>query len=95
MPKTTVFEIARGTFLTQLQVINANLNGCIEGKDPIHLHDLRVANRRTRVALVEFRSLFPGETLVKYQDGFQWIQRIAGEVRDLDVGLQYIPVYQK
>ena len=95
MPKTTVFEIARGTFLTQLQGINTNLDGCIEGKDPIHLHDLRVANRRTRAALVEFKTLFPGETLAKYQDGFRWIQRVTGEVRDLDVGLQHIPVYQK
>ena len=95
MSKTTVSEIARGTFLTQLQAINANLDGCIDGKDPIHLHDLRVANRRTRAALVEFKALFPGETLAKYQDGFRWIQRITGEVRDLDVGLQHIPVYQR
>jgi CHAD domain-containing protein len=95
MSPKTVSEIARGTFLTQLQAIRAQLPGCIEGKDPIHLHDLRVANRRTRAALIEFKGLFPGEELNLYQENFRWIHEITGEVRDLDVTLQQYPVYQK
>ena len=95
MTQLSVSEIARGVFLTQLQAIQAHLDGCIEGNDPIHLHDLRVANRRTRAALVEFKSLFPQNTLAEYQESFRWIHQFAGEVRDLDVGLQHFPIYQQ
>ena len=95
MVQQTVSEIARGTFLIQLQAIQAQLSGCIEGKDPIHLHDLRVANRRTRAALIEFKGLLPGEVFNAYQNNFRWIHQVTGEVRDLDVTLQQFPIYQK
>jgi CHAD domain-containing protein len=95
MIQLSVSEIARGVFLTQLHAIQAQLDGCIEGKDPIHLHDLRVANRRSRAALVEFKSLFPQDTFAEYQEYFRWIHRFTGEVRDLDVGLQHFPIYQQ
>ena len=95
MTQLSVSEIARGVFLTQLHAIQAHLDGCIEGSDPIHLHDLRVANRRTRAALIEFKSLFPQETLAEYQESFRWIHQFAGEVRDLDVGLQLFPIHQQ
>ncbi len=95
MTQLAVSEIARGVFLTQLHAIQAHLAGCIEGNDPIHLHDLRVANRRTRAALVEFKSLFPQEYLAEYQESLPWIHRFTGEVRDLDVGLQHFPIYQQ
>jgi CHAD domain-containing protein len=95
MVQQTVSEIARGSFLIQLQAIQAQLPGCIEGKDPIHLHDLRVANRRNRAALIEFKGLLPGEVFNTYQDNFRWIHLVTGEVRDLDVTLQQFPIYQK
>jgi CHAD domain-containing protein len=95
MTQLSVSEIARGVFLTQLHAVQAHLDGCIEGNDPIHLHDLRVANRRSRAALVEFKSLFPQDTLVEYQESFRWIHQFTGDVRDLDVGLQHFPIYQR
>ncbi len=95
MTQLSVSEIARGIFLNQLHAVQVHLDGCVEGKDPIHLHDLRVANRRSRAALVEFKSLFPQDILVEYQEFFRWIQQFTGEVRDLDVGLQHFPLYQR
>jgi len=83
------------TFQAQLERMQLNLSGCIEGLDPIHLHDLRVANRRTRAALVDFRKLLPPEALQKYQDDFRWLHKVTGTVRDLDVGLSHFPVYEK
>lgn len=95
MTQLSVSEIARGVFLTQLHAVQAHLDGCVEGKDPIHLHDLRVANRRTRAALVEFKFLFPQETLAGYQESFRWIHQFTGEVRDLDVGLGHFLIHQQ
>ncbi len=95
MSQTTVSEIARGVFLTQLQSMQAHLPGCIEGVDPIHVHDLRVANRRTRVALIEFKSLFSENILLEFQESFHWIHHVTSVVRDLDVSLALLPEYQR
>lgn len=88
-------ELARGVFITQLQVMQLHLDGCIDGEDPIHLHDLRVANRRTRAALIEFKKLLPDDISQKYQKEFRWIHRVTGVVRDLDVGLSHYPAFKK
>ncbi|NQS90784.1 MAG: CHAD domain-containing protein [Chloroflexi bacterium] len=88
-------EIARGVFFTQLGAMQHHLNGCIEGKEPIFLHDLRVANRRTRVALIIFKDLLPEKIFLKYQLDFRWVHQITGGVRDLDIGLSYFPFYVK
>lgn len=88
-------ELARGVFQTQLERMQLNLGGCVKGQDPIHLHDLRVANRRTRAALIVFQNLIPGDTFRTYQDDFRWIHQVTGPVRDLDVGLSHFPFYEK
>ena len=88
-------ELARDAFQTQLERMQLNLEGCIEGLDPIHLHDLRVANRHTREALIDFQDLLPDPVFTKYQEDFRWIHQVTGPVRDLDVGLSYFPIYEK
>lgn len=88
-------EIARGVFQTQLQTMQLHLDGCIEGQDPIHLHDLRVANRRTRAALIEFKKLLPEDKRQRYQQEFRWIHLVTGDVRDLDVVLSHYPALKK
>lgn len=88
-------DLARSVFQAQLERIKLNLDGCIEGADPIHLHDLRVANRRTRAALREFKMLLPDEIYQKFKQDFRWIHQITGPVRDLDVGLSHFPYYER
>lgn len=88
-------ELARGAFQIQLERMQLNLEGCIEGQDPIHLHDLRVANRRTREALIDFQDLLPDPVFTTYQEDFRWIHQVTGPVRDLDVGLSHFPIYEK
>jgi CHAD domain-containing protein len=88
-------EIARDVFQTELQTMQLHLDGCIVGEEPIHLHDLRVANRRTRAALIEFKKLFPEDLRQSYQQGFHWIHIATGEVRDLDVILANYPTLKK
>jgi CHAD domain-containing protein len=95
MKQVSLADLAKGVLLIQLQAIQAHQEGCILGEDPIHLHDLRVANRRTRSALRAFRKLFPEEIYARYKRDFRWIQQITGEVRDLDVGLSHYKSYQK
>ena len=95
MNTITVSEIAQGVFQYQLQAMRANLDGCIVGQDPIHLHDMRVANRRVRAALIEFKTLFPNDSINRYQDEFQWIHQVTTKVRDLDVNMQHYAGYKR
>ena len=88
-------EIARGVLQAELGSIQLHLDGCIEGTDPIHLHDLRVANRRTRAALTEFKELIPGEIFDRFQEDFRWIHSITGTVRDFDVTISHYPQFKK
>lgn len=90
-----ISEIARGVFQTQLDSIQLHLGGCIDGTEPIHLHDLRVANRRTRAALTEFKKIIPVDVFNKFQGEFRWIHRVTGPVRDLDVTLSQYPLFKK
>ncbi len=95
MTNLSITDLALEAFQTQLQTIQDHLEGCIEGKDPIHLHDLRVANRRIRAGINDFKDLFSEESLTRFQQDFRWIHQITGEVRDLDVSLAHLLEYQK
>lgn len=70
-----------------LEVIEDNLPGAVEDLDPEFLHDLRVAVRRTRSVQRELKRVFPAVELARHRDAFRWLQRVTGEVRDLDVQL--------
>ena len=71
-----------------LDVIAENMEGTITGEDPEHLHQLRIAVRRTRTVQRQFKSaLDPGE-LPGFRAEFRWLQQATGPARDLDVYLE-------
>ena len=95
MKNLTISDISRSVFQTQLQAIQSQIDGCIEGRDPIYLHDLRVANRRIRAALDEFEDLLQKDTCTRIQRDLHWLHSVTGDVRDLDVSLAYFPDFTK
>lgn len=78
----------------QLEAMERHLPGARRGRDPEELHDLRVAVRRTRSAVGEFRKLFPPGPLEHFRGEFRWLGEVTGPVRDLDVYLEKLPGYQ-
>jgi CHAD domain-containing protein len=71
-----------------LDVIAENMEGTISGEDPEHLHQLRIAVRRTRTVQRQFKDVFgPGE-LPGFRAEFRWLQQATGPARDLDVYLE-------
>lgn len=71
-----------------LDVIAENMEGTITGEDPEHLHQLRIAVRRTRTVQRQFKdALDPGE-LPGFRAEFRWLQQATGPARDLDVYLE-------
>ena len=94
MADKTISEIALRVFTAQLESIQVNLDGCINGKDPIHLHDLRVANRRLRAAMSEFKNVLPELEYQRFREDFRYIHTITGDARDLDVSLAHYESYR-
>lgn len=78
----------------QLRLIEQHRIGAIKGDDSEALHDLRVAVRRTRSLLGEFRHSFPAGRHEPFCVEFRWLGEVTGPVRDLDVYLEHFPTYR-
>ena len=65
--------------------LRSNVDGVVEDADIDFLHDLRVANRRTRTALSQIKGVLPTAVLETYQPEFKWLGDVTGPCRDLDV----------
>jgi len=71
-----------------LEVIGDNFEGSISGEDPEHLHQLRIAVRRSRTVQRQLKDVFVPEELPGYRAEFRWLQQATGPARDLDVYLE-------
>ncbi|HEY2320986.1 MAG TPA: CHAD domain-containing protein [Solirubrobacteraceae bacterium] len=71
-----------------LSVIGDNIEGSISGEDPEHLHQLRIAVRRSRTVQRQLKHVFPPLELPGYRAEFRWLQQTTGDARDLDVYLE-------
>ncbi len=71
-----------------LDVIGENTDGAISGEDPEHLHQLRIAVRRSRTVQRQLHGVFPPEELPGFRAEFRWLQQATGPTRDLDVYLE-------
>lgn len=67
--------------------IAANWPGTMERADPEHLHDLRVAARRSRAVLANAGRAIPAEVRDRAREGFARLSDLTGPPRDLDVYL--------
>ena len=88
-------EALRRICRLQLDAFERHRPGARIGRDPEELHDLRVAVRRTRSALGEFRAFFPQATVARLRGELRWLGEVTGPVRDLDVYLEILPDYQR
>ncbi len=84
-PSTTLADAARRTLAVQLRRLKAHERGTREGKDPEELHDMRVATRRMRAALLIFADAFDPSLVRRLRRGLRRLGRRLGAVRDLDV----------
>jgi CHAD domain-containing protein len=70
-----------------LDKMKANEDGLRRNLDTEFLHDFRVAVRRTRSVLGQFKDVLPGGPRRHFADEFRWLGGLSGPVRDLDVHL--------
>lgn len=69
------------------RVMRHNEEGIRQDSDPEHLHDYRVAVRRTRSALGQIKAVFPEGTTLRYKEDFALVGRWTNDLRDMDVYL--------
>jgi CHAD domain-containing protein len=80
-------DVAAKTLGRHLTRMYWNEAGTRLNLDPVYLHDMRVATRRLRTALLVFAIAIPEEAREALGRDLRWIGRALGSVRDLDVGL--------
>lgn len=93
-PELPSAEAARALLLPLLETLEANEAGVIADVDSEFLHDLRVAVRRTRAALGQFKKVLPAATVAHYRTEFAWLGTVTTPTRDLDVYRLNFPTYQ-
>lgn len=70
-----------------LDIIRTNVDGTLKDIDTEFLHDFRVAVRRTRSGLSQFKGVFPEPVVLRAKEDFSLLGKWTNEVRDLDVFL--------
>lgn len=93
-PAAPTGEAGRTALATVFTGFERNLPGVLADLDADFLKDLRVAVRRSRAALSALRKAWPTAQIEPLQAGLKWIGAVTTPVRDLDVYLQRLPVYQ-
>jgi CHAD domain-containing protein len=73
----------------------SNVEGVIEDADIEFLHDLRVANRRTRTVLSQVKNVLPSSVNDEFAPEFRWLGSLTGSGRDLDVALVEIDAFRQ
>lgn len=59
-----------------------------------HLHDFRVAVRRTRTGLRQLKRVYPGAEASRFENGFRWFSETTSPARDLEVFLASVDPYR-
>jgi CHAD domain-containing protein len=86
-PHTPAHKAVKAIYKQLLQVIKLNEQDAINATDTEFLHDFRVAVRRTRAGLNQFKAVSPADVSSRYAAYFAWLGQITSPTRDLDVYL--------
>ena len=87
----SIGQVLAQTLLFHLDIIVKNLPGLRQDLDTEFLHDLRIANRRSRTLVTQIKQVLPPVKEKHYREIFSWLSKETSEHRDLDVFLQDIP----
>ena len=86
-PEQRADEAVRLIFLHLLDEMEKNEGGIKNDIDTEFLHDFRVAIRRTRALLGQIKTVIPKRRYARFKRDFDWIGKVSGPARDMDVYL--------
>ncbi len=94
-PAMPVEEATAAMLQSQLDVVEANWKGVRRDLDPEFLHDLRVATRRVRSLLSQFKEVLPSAGFKRLRKDLRWLGKVTGPKRDIDVYLSTLATYDR
>lgn len=94
-PDNCIGEEIKKIYARLLWIVEQNEKAIIEDLDPYFLHDLRVAIRKTRCLLKQFKSIFPQNKTQQFKKDFANITKHTNQLRDLDVFIQQKEAYHE
>lgn len=68
-------------------IMERNIQGACQAEDPEYLHDFLIAARRTQCLLNRYPDVFPEGPLKLIKQDFEWAEKFASPIRDLDIYL--------
>lgn len=80
--------------LELLRRITANQHGVSAALGGEHLHDFRVAVRRTRTGLRQLERVYPRDIAERFIADFSWLSSTTNAARDLEVFLSSLELYR-
>ncbi|HRQ40245.1 MAG TPA: CHAD domain-containing protein [Chloroflexota bacterium] len=78
----------------ELEIIQTNAPYIPQDIDTEFLHDFRVALRRTRSAISQFKDVLPPDVVARFRADLKTIAQWTNDLRDLDVYLLAEPTYR-
>jgi CHAD domain-containing protein len=93
-PNATANIACYSIYQALLEHIKNNEQAVIAATTSDALHDFRVAIRKTRTGLSQFKGIMSDEANRHYTDFFAWLGSISSSSRDLDSYLDYFSTYQ-
>ena len=92
---TPFIDAAAAIILDRLDNMLAHESGVRDGSDIEELHDMRVFSRRLREALKIFKPCYSGKQFKKVYSGVRDVTRALGDVRNLDVFIEYFTKFKE
>lgn len=86
-PKQPAYEALYDVLNRYRLIMEENLPGACEDKDPEFLHDFLHAARRTQCLLHHYFDVFPSRVINLIRQDFDWLEKITAPVRSLDIYL--------
>ena len=84
----TIKSAAISILKSQLDILKYNQKGVVADIDSECLHDFRVALRKMRVALSEFKAVFPEDQIAPFMHKFDELGAVTNQLRDYDVFME-------
>ena len=86
-PGMTMRQALAAILLTELDILERNIQGIRDGIDTEFLHDFRIANRRSRSLITGMKQALTTPAHESGKQFFSWMSKQTSALRDIDVFL--------
>ncbi len=93
-PNVPALATLKQLLQAELAIIQTNAPYIPQDVDTEFLHDFRVALRRTRSAISQFKDVLPAAEVARFRADLKTVAQWTNDLRDLDVYLLAEPVYR-